>query len=258
MTPQDAFCELLARLGASKGAAVLISGEELNHWPAVAIRAMKSRNLLVKARPAASVVCHGCEQECVMPVHTRPAETRIASPFIVCDKRSDINRVAVPIIRLEQWQASGRAIANLLAALLGLRSPDSGDTSTGRWEVGVFKGAKGSSHLVLLADGRLTLTLGGYSIPLADFLVLGDNGFTLDRRTLTRMVDKPVGGAGVGESAAQRRARLTKRVQTEKNRNNKTFLKTVAEEERISVSRLKQLLEKKDKPTKNRPRLPAY
>ena len=62
MSPQDALCELLARLGASKGAAVLISGEELNHWPAVAVRAMKSHNLLVKARPAASVVCPGCEQ----------------------------------------------------------------------------------------------------------------------------------------------------------------------------------------------------
>jgi hypothetical protein len=252
MTPQDALCELLARLGASKGTAVLISEEELSHWSQAAVKTMKSEKLLVKTRPATSVVCPGCEQACIMPVHTRPTQTRIAAPFIVCDKRSDINRVAVPISRLEQWQASGLAIADLLAALLGLRPPDSSDTSTGRREVGIFKGAKGSSHLVLLADGRLTLTLAGHSIALADFLALEGNGFTLDKRTLTRMVDKPVGGAGDAESAAQRRARIKKRVQTEKDKGNRAFLKTVAETEGISVPRVKQLLQAE--PTRPKPK----
>jgi hypothetical protein len=251
MTSQDALCELLARLGASKGAAVLISEEELSHWPQVAVNAMKSEKLLVKARPATSVVCLGCEQECVMPVHSSPAEDRIAAPFIVCDKRSDINRVAVPISRLEQWQASGVAIADLLAGLLGLRRPDSGNTSTGRSEVGVFKSGRGSSHLVLLADGKLTLTLAGHSTALADILTLEGNGFKLDKRTLVRLIEKPVGSAGDAESAAQRRARIKRRVQTEKEKGNRAFLKTVAESEGISVARVKQLLQAK--PTRPKP-----
>jgi hypothetical protein len=46
------------------------------------------------------------------------------------------------------------------------------------------------------------------------------------------------------ESAAQRRERLNKRVQAEKAKGNKAFLKKVAEQESISVSRLKQLLPK--------------
>jgi hypothetical protein len=54
MTPLDAILELLARMGASNGAAVLVSEEELSHWPVAAIGAMKSQKLLVKARPAAS------------------------------------------------------------------------------------------------------------------------------------------------------------------------------------------------------------
>jgi hypothetical protein len=250
MTPQDSFFELLARLGASKGATLLISEEELSYWPQAAVTAMKSEKLLVKGCPAISVVCPGCEQECVMPVHIRPTETRVAAPFIVCDKRSDINRVAVPISRLEQWQASGLAIADLLAALLDLRRPDPGDTPTGRWEVGVFKGAKGSSHLVLWADGRLTLTLAGHSIALADILAFESDGFKLDKRTLVQLVDKPIAGAGDAESATQRRARLKKRVQTEKDKGNRAFLKTVAEMEGISVPRLKQLLSPKSTPLK--------
>jgi len=258
MTPLDAILELLARMGASNGAAVLVSEEELSHWPVAAIGAMKSQKLLVKARPAASAVCPGCEEECVMPVHTLTHETRGTASFIVCDKRSDTNRVAVPISRLEQWQASGTSIADLLAGLLGLRRPDTGDTSTGRWEIGMFKGAKRSSHLVLLADGRLTLSLAGHSIALADILALESNGFKLDKRTLIRLVDKPVAGAGDAESAAQRRERLKKRVQAEKTKGNKAFLKAVSEDEGISVSRLKQLLKEKPEPTKARFRRSAY
>ena len=161
MMPQDALCELLARLGASRGEAVLISEEELDTWPAQAVKAMKLQKMLVRARPAASAVCPGCEQECVMPVHTMTAGSQGSASFIVCDKRSDVNRVAVHNSRLEQWRSSGTAISELLASLLGLRCPDAGDTPTGRWEVGMLKGAKGSSHLVLSAEGSLTLKLAG-------------------------------------------------------------------------------------------------
>jgi hypothetical protein len=245
MMPLDAVLELLARVGASKGVPMLVSEEELGRWPTAAVQAMKKQKLLVKARPASSVVCPGCEQECVMPVHTLTHKRRGPESFVVCDKRDDINRVAVPISMLEQWQASGSSIAELLAGLLGLRRPDTaGDTSAGRWEIGVFKGAKHSSHVVLLADGQLALSLAGHSIALAEVLLFGNKDFELNKRTLLRLVDKPVAGAGDAESAAQRRIRLKKRVQTEKNRGNKTFLKTVAADEGISVSRLKQLVMK--------------
>lgn len=258
MTPQDALTELLTRLGASNGAAVLVSEEELSHWPVAAVKAMKSQKLLMKAQPAASAVCTGCEQECVMPVYTLTAGPRGSASFIVCDKRDDINRVPVSVELLEQWQTSGTLIAYLLAGLLGLRRPDADDTSAGRWEVGMFKGKKESSHLVLMADDRLTLTLAGHSIALADVLTLEGMGFKLDKQTLVRLADKPVAGAGDKESATQRRARLKKRVQAEKNRGNKTFLKTVAGDEGISVSRLKQLLQDKTEPTKTRFRRSAY
>ena len=241
--------DLLARVGASKGAMVLVSEEELGHWSTAAVEAMKAKKLLVKTRPSASAVCPGCEQQCVMEVHTLPAGPRKPRPFIVCDKRSDINRVDVPISRLEQWQASASSIADLIAGLLGSRRPDSGDLSAGRWEIGMCKGAKHSSHVVLLADGRLTLSLAGHSVTLADILTLESKGFTLDRRTLVRMVDHPIAGAGDAESATQRRARLKKRVQTEKDKGTKAFLKTVAEAEGISVPRLKQLLHSKSRPS---------
>lgn len=61
---------------------------------------------------------------------------------------------------------------------------------------------------------------------------------------LNRCVDRPVAGAGDTESAEQRRERLRARVREEKAKGTRAFLKAVADEERITVSRLKQLIAK--------------
>jgi len=252
MTPDAALVELLERVGARHGASVAVSNHELSAWPSAAVAAMKSQCLLTKARPATSAVCPGCERECVMPVHVLTDKAREPAAFIVCDKRSDMNRVPVPVSCLEQWQASGDSIAALLAELLGLHRSGTSGTDAARWEVGVLKGTKHSSHLVLVADGKLALSLAGHSVPLADVLTLESDAFKVDRRSLTRLVDQPVAGAGDVESAAQRRERLKKRVQAVKNKGVKAFLKTVAEEEGITPSRLKQLLREENSPAKPR------
>lgn len=69
MTPQDALVELLSRLY-DLDTEVLITEHELSSWPAAAVSAMKSQKLIVKARPAKSTACPGCEKDCIMPVHT--------------------------------------------------------------------------------------------------------------------------------------------------------------------------------------------
>ncbi len=247
MTPQAVLTELIDRIAASHGERVLVGADELADWPAEAVTALQSQGVITRARPAVSAVCPGCERECVMPVYTLTGAGNAAGAFIVCDKRSDINRVPAPLDRLEQWQLSGDSIAAMLAELLGLHRSGQDDASGGRWEVGLLKGAKHSSHVVMRAGNRLTLELAGHSVSLAEVLALENDTLSVDKRALTRLVDQPVAGAGDVESAAQRRERLKKRVQALKAKGVRAFLKTVAEEEGISVSRLKQLL--KDDPT---------
>lgn len=251
MTPEVALVELLERVGTRQGAAAVVSDHELSEWPGVAVAAMKSRGLIKRARPATSALCPGCEHECVMPVHVLPGKVRDLEAFIVCNKRSDVNRVPVPVSRLEQWHATGDPIADLLASLLRLHRSGANSGDAARWEVGILKGAKHSSHLVLVADGTLTVSLAGHSIPLADVLALEGNAFKVDRRMLNNLVDHPVAGAGDVESAAHRRERLKKRVQAVSAKGIKAFLKTVAEEEGISVSRLKQLVHTENAPAKS-------
>ncbi len=251
MTPQSVLIEVLERIGAKRGTAVVISDHELTQWPNAVVSAMKSQRLLTKARPASSAVCAGCERECVMPVHVLTNSATAPSAFVVCDKRFDINRVTVPVSQLEQWQTSGDSVAALLAGLLEVHRTDTSGADASRWEIGLLKGAKHSSHIVLVADGKLVLSLAGHSVPVTDVLSLNGDAFQLDRRTLNRLVDQPVSGAGDVESAAQRRQRLKKRVQKEKAKGTKGFLKAVAKEEGISDSRLKQLL--KDDAAPNKP-----
>lgn len=243
MMPEDAITELLNRVAALQGATALINADELAQWRGEAVTAMKTQQLITRARPASSAVCPGCERECVMPVHVLTDKAREPAAFIVCDKRDDINRVPVPVARLEQWQASGDSIADLLAGLLDLQRPSMGSSSVGRWEIGVFRGAKHASHLVLMAGEKLTLTLAGHSIALTDVLAMDGDTFKVDKRRLTRLVDDPVAGAGDVESAEQRRERIRKRVDELKAKGVKAFLKTVAVEEGLSISRIKQLVQ---------------
>ncbi|MHB9100127.1 MAG: hypothetical protein ACYC2E_01215 [Sulfuricella sp.] len=245
MTPQGALIELLGRVGACRGAAVLVNEDELSQWPGVAVTAMKSQRLLAKARPASSAICPGCERDCVMPVHTPPATGTPAS-FIVCDKRSDVNRVPVPISKLEQWQTTGGLIADALARLLGLSQPSTQAVDGGQWHIGLLKGKKYNSPVALLAGDNLTLSLAGHAVPLVDVLGIEKNALALDKAALIRLVDNPEGN---GEDPEARRERIKARVGEEKAKGTKAFLKVVAEEEGLSVSRLKQLVAKKTVPT---------
>ena len=189
MTPQAALIELLGRVGARNGTATLISTEELNQWPVAAVAAMKIQNLLLKARPAKSVVCPGCEQECSMPVHTVTRAAAPATSFVVCDKRSDINRVAVPAARLAQWRCDAQAVCGFVAASLGLVQTTVQPSDAGLLPIGMARGNKRTQMLCLRVHGHLALVAGAHAMPVADVIGFENGGFTLDHAVIHQMVD---------------------------------------------------------------------
>lgn len=189
MTTIDALLELLGRVGACRDAAVLINDEELLQWPGAAVKAMKSQKLIVKARPASSVICSGCERNCVMPVYTLSAATGKHSSFIVCDKRSDVNRVSVPIERLIQWQCNVEMVSNFIATNLSLRHPARQADSDGLWEIGIVSGNKRSQMIWLEASGTLNLIVGSSKVPFAEFIEFHDDAYVLDTIQIRRLAD---------------------------------------------------------------------
>jgi hypothetical protein len=143
----NALQELFKRVGACQGDPVLVDAEELDQWPSVAVKAIKSQRILVKTRPASSVICRGCEDECVMPVHTFPKTEGGPVSFVICDKRNDINRVPIPTNRLTQWKCSAELICNFIATSIGLRHTGGQTISDGLWEIGMAVGEKRSQML---------------------------------------------------------------------------------------------------------------
>lgn len=190
----EALLELLERVGACNGAAVLVSEEELSRWPAEAVRELKAQKLLVKASPAASVVCPGCEQACAMPVHTLPAGTRPAVSFVVCDKRDDINRVPVTAERLRQWRCGVEAVGAFAAQSLGLRPESQRKAGTGLWELGLVTGKKRNQMVCLRANGTLELVAGNNDVPLAEVMRSGKEGYSVDGEAVRQLVDTATTG----------------------------------------------------------------
>ncbi len=189
MTPEAALIELFDRIGASQGAAILVNNDELGQWPDVAVAAMKTQKLMIKARPATSTMCPGCELECVMPVHTLPTAIDSKSSFIVCDKRSDTNRVQVSNESLIQWRCSADSVCGFIADILGLRHSDKNPTSDGLWEIGIASGDKRRQMLCLQAEGELNLVAGDNKLPLAELIEFHEGRYSLDGALLRQLVD---------------------------------------------------------------------
>jgi len=143
----------------------------------------------VKARPAASVICPGCERGCVMPVHTLPATTGRMLSFIVCDKRSDINRVPVPPEALWQWQCTAELVSAFVSSELGLHSTIKQSDDKGIWEIGMVCGDKRSQMLCLETSGTLNLVVEKSSVPLAELIEFHDGAYSLDAAPIRRLVD---------------------------------------------------------------------
>jgi hypothetical protein len=189
MTPQVTLIELLARVGAGNGATVLVGDEELSQWPAAAVAALKSQRLLVKARPATSAICPGCERACVMPVHTLPRATGAAASFIVCDKRSDINRVPVSTRRLTQWRCDLDSVCGFVAASLGLRRSDQRPADAGLLNIGIASGGKRSQMLCLQVNGDLSVVVGNNAVSMAELVGFRSGEYSVDAAMIRELVD---------------------------------------------------------------------
>jgi hypothetical protein len=189
MMPEAALIELLARVGAGNGGAVLVSDEKLSQWPATAVAAMKSQRLLAKARPASSAICPGCERACVMPVHTLPRASGSAASFIVCDKRSDINRVLVSAERQKQWRCDADAVCGFIAASLGLRLIDQVSADAGLLDIGIASGSKRRQTLCLKTDGALALVVGAGEVPLAELVGFRNGEYSVEAAMIRDLVD---------------------------------------------------------------------
>lgn len=207
MTPEEAFADLMARVGARADSAAFVNEDELAGWPPAAVAALKAQGLLRKARSAVSAVCPGCEQQCAMPVHTVKEGTSRRDSFVVCDKRSDINRVAIRPEQLRQWQSDAEAVRGFVAEGLSLRRTSGRSADEGLLLVGMIEGKKRFQMVGLRVAGDPVIVVGGGTVAVSDLANYGDGRFGLDAGPLRRLADATTTDARCTPSNAKREAR---------------------------------------------------
>lgn len=238
---------VLNRLGWRDPAkAVCFHWDEVRHWQEGALDALLASGIVKPAEPLTTVSCNSCDEDChAVEVQTFPAQNgQPARPVIRCA----MGIVKVDIRRLAQWKAMSAWLADGLVKLLGLRQSGINPIDARQWELGIFKGKKERCTITMRVEKGVALLIAANTVPLLDVLTLTENVLVLDKEALAYWVDKSNAESNA-EHPEVRRARLKARIAEEKAKGTKAFNQVVADKEGISISRLKQITEKKPSPT---------
>jgi hypothetical protein len=198
MTEGDLLEHIFERLRRADSGEEIFGADEAAEWPGGALEVLVKSGLLDRAEPARVIECDGCERNCFMPVHVRPAAgNRPARAFISCDKPEDVGRVPVELGRLTQWRITGGILAGAVARLLGFTKQPHEDSVGKRWTLGRMKGKEYKGEGKLSVEGGVALMVAGHTVPLAEIIKLDGRGLSADKAELLRLVDQPASPPGV-------------------------------------------------------------
>lgn len=192
----DLHQSLMAHVDASD-APVSLGWDELQQWQQEGVlEVFIGLGLLEMDVKAKSLVCSGCEQQCFMPVYLTDDEQRA---FIVCDdpdRQSQMGRVAVPLVRLQQWRVSARQFAEVVAGLLGFDSKPDFHKASASYRLGMLK-SKGGRRWVSITVQPLAVEINRQTVPLADLLYFSGESLELDQPRIDELINAIPSDAGV-------------------------------------------------------------
>jgi hypothetical protein len=190
MTESGLLEHIFERLSRADSGEEIFGADEAAQWPESAHEVLVKSGLLERAKPARVIECDGCERNCFMPVHVRPAEgNRPARAFISCDKPEDVGRVPVELGRLTQWRITGGMLAGAVARLLRSTKQPHEDSVGKRWTLGRLKGKEYKGEVKLSIEGGVALMVAGQNIPLVHVLTLNRRELKLDKNAVLRLVE---------------------------------------------------------------------
>jgi len=180
---------LAHRLSETQQDRIIVQCDDLTGFGTHCADLMCDAGLLASWEPASAVICDGCEQGCVMPVH-RPAYQEAGSDraFVVCDKRNDIGRIIVDLRRLRQWVISVEGIAAVIARLLGTDRAPIRSAMDRKWHLGVFK-LRGKPVEALLVPLLSDVAFSGVTVTLSEVVPDG-RGPTISLSRLVRFENR--------------------------------------------------------------------
>ncbi len=187
MDNHQALAAMIEHVSAS-GKPVSLGWDEIQQWQSGVLERFISAGLLAKDVKAQSLECTGCEQHCFMPVYQTDDAQRA---FIVCDdpdRQSQMGRINVPLERLQQWQASARQIAAVIADLLGFESKPVYQKESAYYKLGMLKGSHGRCWVSLTAQ-PLALEINRRAISLNELLYFDGSELAIDEPRIYELLN---------------------------------------------------------------------
>lgn len=206
MTLNDAVQQLLQSLGTDGDST--IPWAQVCRWPKGAIENFQEAGWLLPVDIADTVECHGCEENCTMPVEIfTGAKGQPNCAFIACEDRN-FGRVKIPLARLQQWQLTQRQIGRWIADTLSLRFSGRLLDGGNLLELGLVRGRHRTQMLCLHVTGELVLVAGSNRIPLLYAIQLDHEALSVDADLIRQLVDNAsTGDARYTPNTARREVR---------------------------------------------------
>ncbi|WP_174625312.1 hypothetical protein [Candidatus Methylobacter favarea] len=183
MTYNDVLVELLAHLR-TENKSIMVNWDTAQQWPEGVLNTFLQLGLLIPAPAAQSIECHACDNHCFMDVitlvHDDPALTRA---FIVCDDaemQSQMGRVKIPLLRLQQWQGSVKQLSGVIADLLGLKDKITFAANQAVIKLGMLKAKKGR-RWATLNGSDLSIEINQHTVPVDEVLYFDNKELVIDR-----------------------------------------------------------------------------
>jgi hypothetical protein len=192
MTFNDVLLELLDHLHA-ENIPISVGWNTVQKWPEGALEAFLRLGIIIPAATAKSIECNACENHCFMDVvtvpHNNPALTRV---FIVCvdaEMQSQMGRIQVPLIRLQQWQSSVKQFAKVITGFLGLKDKITFSSDQSVIQLGMLKGAKGR-RWVSLNCTDLSLEINKHTLLIDEALYFEGKQLFIDHAYINDLLNR--------------------------------------------------------------------
>ncbi len=193
MTFNDVLLDILVRLRAENNH-TLIGWDAVQHWSRNILDRFLQFGLLSPAVSTQSIECIACENYCFMDVITLPHDDpALSRAFIICDNaemQSQIGRVQIPFVRLQQWQSSVKQLASVIANLLGFKDKIEFSANQATIKLGMLKSSKGR-RWVSLSCANLSLVINQHSVPIEDVLYFENEQLFIDSDCIDDLLNRP-------------------------------------------------------------------
>jgi hypothetical protein len=192
MTFNEVLLELLAKLRA-ENKPILIGWDAVQLWSEHVFDSFLEFGLLYPASSAQSIECIACENNCFMDIIALPHNDPVLSrAFIICDDaemQSQIGRVQVPLVRLQQWQSSVKQLARVIADLLDFKDKIEFTANQSTIKLGMLKSSMGR-RWVSLNCADLSIVINQHSVPVDDVLYFENQQLFIDRDCIDDLLNR--------------------------------------------------------------------